>query len=292
MGVPSKSTVVWILLAAVALTAVFLPSSCTGWLRRPFQPLALLQWPVASSARETERVAHNSLGERITAAEAQRLRTENAELERLVVQQQLALNDFEERWERVTGLRDVLPDNDVQLVLAPVVAYDADPRRATLQIALNERTAPLVKPGQWVAAGLLQTPSRELLERQWLIGRVSEVQTRLARVQLATDPKFRTEVRVAILTDGTRWALSDEGCVLDGRGGGRMLISQARADYYEEGYRMVVVPASRELPFPLTLGQIESSKRRSDSSQHWDLAVVPWGPAESLTHVFVISRER
>jgi len=292
MRLPSKSSVVWILLGVAALTALILPTAAARWIRGLFQPVAALQWPVASATRKAADAAHDVLEPRITPEDARRLYHENQELERLVVQQQIALEEYQQRWERVTGLRGVLPGDDVKLVLAPVVSYDADRRRDTLRIGLNERTASLVKVGQWVAAGLLQTPSADLLARQWLIGRISEVQLRFARVQLVTDPKFRVEARVAILDANTRWTLSEESCLVEGVGDGRMVIRQVARDYFAEGYRLVFVPASRELPVPLAIGELQSSRRRSDSSQHWDLSVTPCGSVELLTHVFVITKDR
>jgi hypothetical protein len=113
----------------------------------------------------------------------------------------------------------------------------------------------------------------------------------VARVQLATDPRFQCGVRAGrVLADGTV-QLAPEACVLNGIGGGRMRITQAVQDYYKAGYPLVVVPAARELPTALTLGRIESAAPRDDSPQHFDLGVVPWGRADSLTYVYVISTE-
>ena len=291
MRLPSKSRIVVILIATSIVCVVFIPNSCTRWVRGLFQPAGLVQWPASSAARATDAVLERAFAEDISPEEARRLQAENQELQRLVVQQQLDIEEWRAAWERATGLRELLPDTDVKLVLAPVISYDADPRRETLRIKLTAASRPLIKEGQWVAAGMYKTPSRELLSRQWLIGRVSEVQTRLARVQLASDPKFRVDVRMAVVgADGT-WGLGGEGLVLDGDGNGEMVISQATRDYNAEGFRMVMVPASRSLPFPLSLGEVSSCEQRKDSSQHFDLRVRPWVPVEQLTHVFVISRE-
>lgn len=290
MRLPSKSRLVLILLG-VSAVALLLPPSCVSWVRGLFQPVALVQEPVASGVRTVAGAVEGLAMRAIPQEEARRLLVENEELRRQIVAEHTAQEQLREAFQRVTGLRDVLPDSDVTLVLAPVASYDADPRRESLRIRLNSDTAPLVRPGQWVAAGLYQTPGRELLRRQWLIGRISEVQTRLARVQLATDPGFpRTPVRIATLGNDGKWILGEEKCLLEGIGGGRMWIGQVKKDYHASGELMVMVPASRELPFPLSIGQIESSERQDDSPLHYDLTVVPWGSADALTHVFVITR--
>ncbi|MCK4341289.1 MAG: hypothetical protein KAY37_06150 [Phycisphaerae bacterium] len=292
MRPPSKSGTFLILMTASAVSA-FLLVSWTDWLRGPFQPLALGQWPVSASTRETAAAIDDLTAEDISPERALQLARENDALRQQLVEQQGRLTQLQQALDSATGLAAQSPDGNAVMVLAPVVSYDANPRRDTLLVALNERTHDLVRQGQWVAAAILEPPGQIQPSRRWLVGRVSEVQMRLARVQLATDPGFRTRVHAAqVLHEGDDTlhpASAGEGCILDGQGGGRMLISQAEEDYFASGYRIVVVPASRMLPSPLVLGRIESSKQRDDSARHYDLTVVPWGPVEALTHVYVIS---
>ena len=290
MRLPSKSRLLLIVLGVAAL-ALLLPSACVNWVRGLFQPVALVQEPIAGGTRSLTEGIKNVFAREIPQDEAQRLLVENEELRRGMAAAQTGERELRDAFQRATGLRDLLPDSDVTIVLAPIVSYDADPRRESLRIRLDRQSTELVKVGQWVAAGLYATPSRELLRRQWLIGRVSEVQTRLARVQLATDPAFpRTPVRIATLGGDREWMLGEEQCLLEGIGGGRMWIGQAKKDYFAANERMVMVPSSRELPFPLSIGEIKSSDQQGDSPLHHDLTVVPWGPADAMTHVFVIAR--
>ncbi len=296
MRLPSKSATFAILMVASAVSAFLVPSSWTAPVRGVFQPLGLVQWMFSSSGREAGAVVNGAGGQRVTQERARELLKENEELKTQVVNQQQMIDEFQAQLDQVTALRGQVPYSQARIVLAPVVSYDASPARDTLQIALNERTSSLIKVGQWVAAGVPETPTRELLCRQWLIGRVSEVHTRLARVQLATDPKFRAGVqagRLAGQSAGNQWRLelADEACVLDGQGGGKMLISQAKENYFESGNQLVGVPASRDLPAPFVLGRIVAAKHRDDSSKHYDLTVIPWGSVERLTHVYVISME-
>lgn len=288
MRLPSKSGTFAILMMGSAVSALLVPSGWTAGLRGLFQPRALLQMPVSAAARETEQALNATLARPLSAREADRLRRGNEELRRQVVSQGRRLAEQQERLDDIAGLRGQSADNLSAIVLAAVASFDADPRRESLQVVLSARARPFVREGQWVAAGVRQDPSREMLAQQWLIGQVSEVHTRLARVQLITDPGFKLGVQTArVRADGT-WQSDDKRCVLSGQGRGRMLIDQAEEDYFKSGYRIVMVPASRTLPFPLSLGRIDGSRVRDDSPQHVDLTVVPWQPIEELTHVYII----
>ncbi len=294
MRLPSKSATFAILMAAAAVSAFLLPANWTRPGRGLFGPLALLQWPAKWVAQRGAQVSGSLGAPRVSAAEARTLREENERLQLQVVQQQLALQQVRARLDEATRIASRLPEIHTGMIIAPVVAFDASPRRATLLVTLSEQEFEVLRrgSGQWVVAGeeaALDDEGRRTINRGWLIGRVTEVQPRLARVQLATDPRFRpVEVRPArVLADGTV-QLAEEGFPLEGQGGGRMVIAQATEDFYASGYRLVVVPASRELPVPMLLGRISGSRPRRDSPQHYDLTVVPFSPLERLTHVYII----
>ncbi len=285
MRLPSKANtfVILMVVSAVAL----LVQKWTGSVRGLFQPLALPQWVMSKFSRDAHDKVAGLLEPKITQEEARRLQQENESLRRLLADQQALADTLARQVAELSNLREQWPDSQARVVLAAVVAYDADRRRESLLIALDDRTGPLMRSGLWVVAGLHETPTRELLGERWLVGRIEEVQSRVARVQLVTDPKFKVAVQFGILTE-KGWALADEACFLQGRGGGRMLAFPATRDYYAAGYRMVVVPPAADLPLRLSLGKIESSSVNADSSKCYDLTVVPWAPAESLTHVYVL----
>jgi len=298
MRLPSKTTTFWVLLAASGVSAFLLPASWTTPGRGLFQPLVLLQWPTTWFAHKTAESVEGTTSESLSAEQATALRREVNALQRQVINQRLRLREAERQLEEVTGLAAQMPDSHASIIVAPVVSYDASPRRETLQIALKDAGWRRLRQGreQWVVAAVGPTPDwdkeatlRDLLHRGWLIGRICELHPRVARVQLATDPAFRCAVRAArVLEDGTIQA-TEEGCMLEGQGSGRLRINQAIEDYYETGWLIVIAPTSRELPVPMTLGRITGSRPRDDSAQHFDLDVVPWGRTEMLTHVYVIA---
>jgi cell shape-determining protein MreC len=298
MRLPSKNTTFVLLMVVSAASAFLLPRPWTRPLRMIFQPLALPQWVATSVGRETRAVVAPAAPSQLSAAAVAELEDENRALKALVINQQAWLAEYRNTLDDATGLREQLPDKHTRLILAAVVAYDANPRRQTMQVALTNAPPGLVEVGQWVAAGTRPRAAaglsgRELLRRQWVVGQVVEVQTKLARVQLTADPTFRCEVRLARLPasagEDVPLTIADERNVLDGKGGQRMVITQAQADYPAAGFDTVVVPVSERLPHPLVLGRVTEARQRDDSSKHYDLEVAPWGDPHALSHVFIIS---
>ena len=289
MTLPSKSSLFAILMTVSALSAFLLPARWTNWIRAPFQSLALLQMLPMSGAQSIHEAVTTFTAPAISGAKAQELQDEVDRLRRAVGHLETRLAEQGEEVDELTRLRGQALDNLQAIVRASVVSGDSDPRRASLQIRLTTETEPYVFRGQWVVAAVAAPPSRSAVARGWLVGRVSDVHLQTGRVQLTTDPAFQVGVRVArTLGDGT-WQISDEECRLKGAGEGRMVIDAAARNYFEQGYDIVLVPASAELPFAMTIGRITGVRRRGDSPQHVDLEVAPWGPATALRHVYLLS---
>jgi cell shape-determining protein MreC len=298
MRLPSKTAAFWILLAASGLSAFVVPRAWTAWLRGFFQPLALIQTPL-SWVPQGVQVTFEGVGEEpLPQNRARALLAENEALQRQVAQQHERLASAEETVAQLTRLKAEALDSQARVVIAPVVAFDANPRRATLLITLNERQRRFVQKDQWVLAATSPLPDwdpnatvRDLVDREWLVGRISEVQPRVARVQLTTDPAFKADVRAArVLPDGT-WQVAGERCVASGWEGRELRISQVTEDYFKSGYRIAIVPAGHGLAAPMTVGQIMGAMPRDDSPQHFDLRVLPWGTAAQLAHVYVLASE-
>jgi len=293
-SLPSKSATFWILMAASAVSALILPPAWTRWGREPPQAVAIVQMPVAAGARATaERVAR-MFEPTIGQAEARQFRDRSEELRRQVEQQRLRIQDLERQLADVTGLRGQVRDKQYKIVVAPVAAYDADPRRDTLLVVLpGEIGRRLVRPKQWVLA--LGQPSKdwdEIRERAWLIGRVCEVHTQSARVELTTCATFRglPVVAAGVAADGT-WQFGDRTWPLAGLGGGKMVIRAATEDCLATGRTIVVTGEVADLAMRLSIGRIVTSRPLDESPQHYDLTVVPWRPMEELSHVYILSAE-
>jgi cell shape-determining protein MreC len=286
---------VFALLMGLAVLLALLPTNWTRWPGGILQPLGWLQWSASSATRVVGNSVRGVRDEWLSPGQAQELRDELDELRRQLWHQTILLADLEHQTAELTGIRAQLGQEQTRIVIAAVIGFDASPRRQTLMINKGRLSEGQIRVGQWVAAGLgpdredRQATGRELLLRQWLIGKVSKVDPYRSWVQLATDPDFGPEpVRVAGLLDG-QWQRTGDECLLYGLGSGRMLIRHAKGDYWASGHTLVLVPRSGDLPASLSVGRISSSRTVSESSLWHDLDVRPWADPYELTHVYVIS---
>jgi cell shape-determining protein MreC len=273
------------LLLAAGLLAL-LPGKYTRWLRSPFQILALPQWGTLRSAQRLSDGASATAGE---ADRVAKLEQENAALRLDLGQQRLWLEDLDRRYDAVCGLRGQLWSDRVELVIAPVLGFDASPWRQTVLIGRGADSK--LEPGQWVAAGTgfedLRSGAEFLLQR-CIIGRISEVQTHVSRVELVTDPKFREQVApVKVLADGT-WQIDSRRYVITGGGQQRMVVREADADLNKLGFAYLAVPASARLPASLSLGRITSSKQSAQSALHFDIEVEALVDPAHLRYVAIV----
>lgn len=290
---PSKPTVFAILMVAAALAALLLPAGWSSCASGMAQPLGWFQWITSSGTRGSVDRAKSLAAPRPTRAEVRRLRRQNEELAQKLRHQQATIAQLERRVANLAGLRTQIGDVHAKIILASVVGGDTSPQRETVTISRGREHG--VKLGDWVAAGVgsdERDPTgtgRDLLLRQWLVGRVSEAQPYLSRVQLATDPHFGPQ-RVWTArptTDGT-WQLANSECGLESLGNGRMRIDRASEDYLATGYTIVLVPLAHPRPMALAIGRIVASEMLG-TGLHYDLEVEPWGNPRMLSHVYVIS---
>ena len=287
----SKPTLFAISMVAAAFVAL-LPSRWTGCVNGVFQPASPFSWALTEGTRTAERVASEVGGACPTAEEFAQLQLRNEQLERQIGHQAVLIAELETLLGTVSGIHDQLDDRRVKLILAAVIGGDASPRREVLRISKGAREG--VQVGDWVAAGFRRDsdPSathQDLVLRQWLIGRISEVLPHVSTVQLTTDPQFGTERGFVAkpLPDGS-WATAEQECGLVGAGGGMMRIEQAPADFHESGYTLVLIPLRYPRPLSLVAGRITAG-RTLKTGLHYDLDVAPWADARALSRVCVIS---
>jgi cell shape-determining protein MreC len=258
-------------------------------IRNLHQPLDLVQRPIRAAVEALRDWFGGRGVSNLSRAEAERLRTEVAELRRLAGHLEQERRKLERDLEEVTGLRQTL--SDVRIVIAGVLG-PVTGRREALRIDRGSLNGG-IRVGQWVVAGRrLQSDEasfgREMTGRQYLVGRVAEVRTYGSTVLLATDPAFRAEVRLAKEVAPGQWEPLPTPATLRGRGAGEMEIPEATQNYLAEGAEIVLVPESQQLPSPLTIGRVTAAARVDTTQLHFDLRVVPWGNLDTLSRVYVI----
>lgn len=290
-GTLSKSATFNLLLMA-ALVLVFLPPAVSGWLRQFVQPVGLVQRPITSMGRWAREGLFGVPTPAGAATDLNELQQRVALLERQLINQELRFEALRTTYAEVATLHDLVADEGARLIRARVIGPVADQRTAALRI--NKGHLAGVARDQWVAAARREAEEmggRERLARQWVIGRVLEVRPYEAVVQLTTDPGFRAGVRVARFDPGAAEPIAayPEPATLFGLGDEAMEIRDATRDYPADGAAIVLLPESRQLPTPLTVGRIVSSRRLDATQLHFDLQVVPWSDPRQLDRVYVIA---
>ncbi len=289
----TSKTFAYAALLAVSALLAMLPVSCTSALRSPFQLLGLAQQPATAGARAAREAVGGASHPRLSEAQSRRLEEQNDELQRQVLHLSATVATLEDRVAELTGLAEPLSGSGAKIIVASVLSIDSNPRRAGFVIGKGSMHG--IRAGQWVAAGVprdarpTDATGRELLTRQWLIGRVKEADLRLSRVQATTDADFHAVAQAArVLPDGV-WQAAERKCVIDGRGDGTLRIREAWQDYLKDGFRFVAIPESAELPVSLAIGQIASSSPVDNAPMHFDLVVRPWRDFRDVGTVYVIS---
>jgi cell shape-determining protein MreC len=278
---------------AGAAVAALLPASWTGCAGGLLQPMGWFEWALSGTTRRARATGRLAAEPAPTREQFRQLREHSTRLARQVAEQKLEIDRLERQIAQLAGLRETLGELRAKIVFATVVGGDASPQRETLTISKGRRAG--VRPGDWVTAGVPpaerepEATGRDLVVRQWLIGRVSQVQPYLSSVQLASDPGFGPQrVWLARQTEDGGWQLADRQCGLEGAGKGRMRIDRAASDYLASGHTAVLVALAEPRHAVLAIGRVVGS-RTLETGLHYDLSVEPWGDPRALSHVYVLS---
>ncbi|MBK8913797.1 MAG: hypothetical protein IPM64_04200 [Phycisphaerales bacterium] len=289
---PSRGAFFATLMTVAALLALS-PPALARWMRGAIGPLAMLQRPLALAVQQAKDAATPGRAG-LSAEEAQRWQIEMEQLRRLAGNQQLSIEELERKLAEVSLLREQFGDARVKLIVAEVIGYDAAPRRATIRLSQGSWTVTGLRPDLWVAA--TDSPPwypeaervREGLSRQWLVGRVTEVQPFVTTVQLTTDPGFGPiEVQPALVGADGRWSAMRMRCALRGVGGGRMWMDRVPQEL-ASGETIVFAPSSELLPIPMALGRISEAERIPNAPQHFNYTVMPWARGTDLRFVYIV----
>ncbi len=273
-----------------ALAAALLPAAFTGWARVFTQPLGLIESPVRSATMRLKGWGGDARVSQLSSEQISALIDRNEELERQV----LALNDYQReldlRLADVTGFHNQLSDSRSRIIIARVIAPIGDPRRDVLVLAKGSLAG--VRSGLWVAAGSPNTSGasgRELLARQWVIGRIIEARPYESLVMLVSDRDFKQRVQLArVDEEAFSWEPVGSEQMLYGQGHGRMLIREATRDYHELGAHLVLLGAAGTLPITMPVGEVVESRKLDQTQLHFDLEVSPLGRVRDLDYVYIV----
>lgn len=269
-----------LVLVAVSLTAMLLPSSWTGGLISLVQVIVPFQHAAtAVGDRIGESLPDGS--ELIPAADFQAVQIENEALQHQVAALSLQAGELQRQVDLLTATRSWDVDGHRlgwagRLVPARVITDDVLPWRSSKLI--NAGTLQGVRRGSAVTSRYftidrggdqgLDTGMAVLL-KETLVGIVEQVGTHTARVKLLSDVTVQRKVRIGRFVD-EGFAPLDQYYWLKGRGNGRMQIDHVDKRDVESGLIAIgdIVLADsqdEELPAALVIGKINSIERDLDN---------------------------
>jgi cell shape-determining protein MreC len=285
---PRRRTFALIMMLAAALA--LLPTAWTSWTRHLIDPLVWTRGTLRNGIAYGVLALRGPIGNSSTEAE---LREQLDGLRRQLAQQSLMLDQTQRQLETVAGIAGQFDRHQPRILIATITAVDASATRSSA--TLSRGSIDGVRTGMWVVAGARPHSAvdadtgRDLLLRQWVIGRVAEAGASTSRVQLASDALFGPiRVRAAVpLPDGSLQLLAAEG-LLYGRGNGRMEIEEASVNFHEAGANWVLANVGASVPIWLSIGRIVGGRALPESSLHFNHDVRPWAEASQVDYVYVL----
>ncbi len=168
--------------------------------------------------------------------------------------------------EKLSGLRDVAVWERTNFVLADVITASIDGSHG--ELIINRGGDDGLARGQFV------------LGDNSVVGVVSEVLPRTAKVRLVTDPASRIAVKISGL---------DIGRLMHGNGGGSARIPLLAIKHKVKTGDLVYADKKPGfLDVPVITGKVEQCKRDDENPSLWDITVGPVCDIEKLSDVAVI----
>lgn len=194
-------------------------------------------------------------------------RRENSQLQNRIANLEEELLQKHKKVEKLLGLRDRLYALDgANLILADVITASLDGMNSKLIINRGKNDG--LAEGQFV------------LSENSVIGVVSDVSSRIARVKLVTDPASNIAVKIEGL---------DIGRIMqgDGRGAAKVQLLSTKHNI-EVGSDVYACKKPGFLDAPMKIGTVAQCKRADENPLLWDITVKPVCDVEKLNDVTVI----
>lgn len=176
------------------------------------------------------------------------------------------LHQERQKVEKLSGLHDRFVWEGVNFVLADIITFFIDGSRS--EFIINRGKDDGLAKGQFV------------LGRCSIVGTISDLDSRTARVQLVTDPKSRIAVKVAEL---------DVGSIMQGNGNGSAGIRLLPIKYKIKIGDIVYVRKSPGfLDTSIIVGTVSRYKSDDENPLLWDITVKPACNIQRLNSVTVV----
>jgi rod shape-determining protein MreC len=246
---------VWFTLAALIL--LLTPQKITGRLQFAF--VRFFHWPLRIS--RTLSLSAQTQKNRRQIKETEDYNDLKIHIKNLEAQLEQARQNIKQ----LTKYRHRLPLEGAGIPLAGIISLSID--HANGKMIINRGTDDGINTGQFVIAN------------NSIIGHVTEVASRIAKVTLTTDPAFEKPI---IISD-----LNVKTTKLIGKGNNRAKIKQLGTEYKIKKGDFIVAQLP-ELDIPMVIGKIKEFQIDRQEPLFWDVTVEPACSIEHLQSVNVI----
>lgn len=321
---PSRNVVFGLLLALSALS-LKLPPAVSDSLKHIGHYLV----PFQSAAYDAARSATASVADMDESSRIEELTRERDALSNALISQTAELDRLTKENRRLSAIRIAVMPEPVPLQPARVVGRDIVAARDALLISRGKSRN--VAHRDWVAsrffidrgaaAGL--DSEQAVFARESLLGRVEQVSTYMARIQLLSDiDSSRIEVRIGRVVDSkgialenpedsndplpmrqSRLSVVDYVCSMRGKGGGRMVVEDVPHRYLEgkgdeepgDTHRRVRMgdlvfsaPGQFGIPVSMVVGKVVEIQQKPEKRLVADVVIAPVVDIDRLEDVWVI----
>jgi len=244
----------WLMLAG--LIFFFAPENVTNKFQFAFA--RIFRWPLTiSRSISLFAPAERPLPDVVSPREFYQLRNHIANLQEQLLQEH-------QKVEKLSGYRDRFGWQGAKFVLAGIITASLDPLHS--ELIINRGRDDGLGSGQFV------------LGDNSIIGTITDVDARSARVRLFTDPASKMPVKIGRLNIDR---------IMQGSGNNRAKIEMIK-EKVKIGTEIKVNKKPGFLPAPMIIAIVTQCKTNAQSPLLWDLTVKPACDIEQLTDVAVI----
>lgn len=246
------------------LICLFAPPKLTGKLQLAYA--RVFSWPLATGRGLTQAFRATPRADAVRGTDYTKLIAVNRRLKNHVANMQAQLKDAQKQINQLTHLRRTVPQWDrMRLLLADIITVTGQTQN---ELFLNRGQEDGLAVGQFIVGD------------NSIIGTVSDISARRAKVKLITDPTSRIPVKIGDL---------DIKRVMEGRAGNIAKIRLVPAKHkIGEGDLVYAEKDPGLLDIPIIAAEVTKCRRDPDNPELWDITVRPVCDIANLRNVAVI----